>query len=93
MAGSSTRVQRSAPGNSSVETLSQPLVAISDALAQLLHALVSSVVDSDPGAWPAWHDPQGQWQPLLERAIEQRKLEAKRTAALARLQDGVDTEP
>jgi len=41
---------------------------MSVSLAQRLHALVRSVLDSYPGAWLAWCDPQGQWKPLLERA-------------------------
>ncbi len=41
---------------------------MSTSLAQRLHALVRSVLDSYPGAWLAWCDPQGHWAPLLEQA-------------------------
>ncbi|MCL4508023.1 MAG: PglZ domain-containing protein [Chloroflexi bacterium] len=41
---------------------------MSASLAERLRSLIRDVLDSYPGAWLAWCDPQGQWAPLLERA-------------------------
>lgn len=49
-------------------------------------------LDSCPDPWLSWCDSQRQWRPLLAQAIKQRKLEAKRAVALARIQGGVVTE-
>jgi len=43
---------------------------MSGSLAQRLHSLVRAVLESYPGAWLAWCDPLGHWQPLLKLTPE-----------------------
>ncbi|MDP9316741.1 MAG: protein kinase [Chloroflexota bacterium] len=43
-------------------------------LQKRIHALITNVFDSYPGAFVAWCDPRGDWEPLLQRVADDGRL-------------------
>jgi hypothetical protein len=43
-------------------------------LKKQLHSLIRDVLDSYPGAWMVWCDPQGYWSPLLDRTASDTRM-------------------